>query len=119
MKTLICSVVIFIGINFNSSAQEKSTTENNISFAQCLFTINSIEEMQALELKMRNNPELSVVRLDWNTQRAFMLSKEGHSISKDELMTWFGSYSDSITCIQIGKQGIDPIERYPFTNCKD
>lgn len=75
--------------------------------------------MLALEEQIRLNPYTNVVRLDWHTQRAFILTTGIDQLEENELRSWFGSYGAELTCIQIGTHGVDTVNPYPFTNCQD
>lgn len=115
---ILSLVILVLSLN---GIQAQTSNENNESviFAQCLFTIESQNEMLELEQEMRANPYISVVRLDWHTQRAFILTKNIDKLSEDNLSSWFGDYAATLSCIQIGTYGTDKINPYPFTNCKE
>ena len=113
MKTLLTSLFL-ICIVGTTSAQESPEL-----FAQCLFTIESEEAMQQLELELKEIDFTSIVRLDWNTQRAFMLISNLDELSEEDFISWFGEYSETVTCVQIGVHGLEEIHSYPFTNCEN
>lgn len=115
---IVLSLILIISL-YGIQAQTTIESNNSVLFAQCLFSIESQDEMLALEQDMRNNPYVSVVRLDWHTQRAFILTKNIDALSNADLVSWFGSFANTITCIQIGTYGTDKVNPYPFTNCKD
>ena len=91
--------------------------DDPILFAQCVFTIQNETELRNIEAEIRQHPSIKIVRLDQNTQRAFILTKDIEQLSQEELKSWFGEYSESVKCIQIGVYGIDNIDHYPFENC--
>ena len=97
-------------------AQEESQT---VLFAQCHFSIDNQEEMMILQDNIRLNSNIGLVRLDFNTQRAFILTKGLEHLSNDELASWFENFGETLSCIQIGIKGIDQIAKYPFVNCEN
>lgn len=111
----ILTVICILGITQFYAQEESNTT----LFAQCLFAIDDQSEMLLIEEELRSHPNAKLVRLDFNTKRAFILTKNIESLSKDEFSSWFGDAQSTISCIQIGINGIDKIKRYPFANCED
>ena len=101
------------------SAGAQAQTSETILFAQGLFSIAEKSEMEALEAELREHPNVKIVRLDWETQRLFLLTKELNTLTVEELTSWFGQYAETVQCIQIGVYNVDPIEKYPFTNCQN
>jgi hypothetical protein len=78
------------------------------------------EEMfRSIEANIRLNPNVEVVRLDWETKRAFVLTKNLTSFTDADFEAWFGSNTINISCVQTGVYGVDEIARYPFTNCSN
>jgi hypothetical protein len=110
MKNLILAFIVLLSI-------QAFGQQSNAFFGQCLIEIQTKEEMAELETAMRENPYARVVRLDYNTQRAFVLTKDIETFSEADFTSWFGEYSEKVRCIQVGRQGIDMIKPYPFTDC--
>lgn len=94
-------------------AQQEETT----LFAQCVFQISDETELRTLESELREHPNVQIIRLDYHTQRAFVLTKDTEQLSEEEFRSWFGEYSTSVRCMQIGVYGVDEIDQYPFENC--
>lgn len=114
MKKVLFSLFI---LTTSFSFGQEST--NSVLFAQCYFNISDRAEMLSIEAEMKNHANAKMVRLDFETQRAFILTKNLNTLSKEEISSWFGEYGNSINCVQIGVYGVDPMEKYPFTNCED
>ena len=92
--------------------------ENPTLFAQCVFVIADEIELLQVETQIKEHPNVQLVRLDHNTQRAFILTKDIEHLTEQELKSWFNTYSESVRCVQIGVYGIDEIDLYPFENCQ-
>lgn len=114
MKKSLFGLFIFFG-SLNTFAQTENT--ETTLFAQCLIEMNSVEEMRALETEMRLNPYVKVARLDYSTQRAFILTKNLDELSETNFTSWFNEYSAKVRCIQIGRHGVDKVNPYPFEGC--
>ncbi|MFN6015739.1 MAG: hypothetical protein ACK47F_13710 [Flavobacteriales bacterium] len=115
MKITIISFIVFFGF----SALSQSSPVNQVAlFGQCMIEINAVEDMRALEADMRSNPYIKVVRLDFNTQRAFLLTQNIDELTEEQFTSWFNVYSDNVRCIQIGRHGIDMVKPYPFEGCE-
>jgi hypothetical protein len=113
MKNIVLLGLILIGLRV--SAQ---TNESQVSiFGQCMIEIATAEEMRKLETEMKSNPYIKIVRLDYNTQRAFIITKGIEQLSEDQFASWFSNYANKLRCIQIGRHGIDQIKPYPFEGC--
>ena len=103
----------------NVQAQFEAKTNETTLFAQGLFTIESKTQMKTIESQIREIPVVSIARLDWNTQRFFILTKDIDHLNESDLRKWFGDIEETLNCIQIGVKGINKIEEYPFTNCQN
>lgn len=112
-------ILFFFAFLFGVSLGYTQTSSHPTLFAQCKIDIENEQEMRDLQTQMRQNPEAKIVRLDWNTQRAFILTQGIDTLSDAEFKNWFGIYSNKVHCIQIGVHGVDPINPYPFQNCQD
>jgi hypothetical protein len=67
---------------------------------------------------LRSNPYIKIVRLDYTTQRSFILTKNLDELSEANFISWFNQYSDKVRCIQIGRQGVDTVKPFPFEGCE-
>lgn len=114
MKKLLFVLMLFVG--FNSIAQ--STPAQVTMFGQCMIEMENVDQMRALEQEMRTNPYIQVVRLDYNTQRAFVLTKNIQDLTEEQFTSWFNSYSNKVRCIQVGVHGVDVVKPYPFEGCE-
>lgn len=112
-------ILLVITLLMVGSVGAQTQTTETILFAQGLFSISEKSEMEALETELREHPNVKIVRLDWETQRLFLLTKELNTLSEEELISWFGEYAETVHCIQIGVYNVDPIEKYPFMNCQN
>lgn len=106
--------IILLFIGFNAKSQESSTT----LFAQCLFEIENISDLEALQSEIREMPITTIVRLDAHSQRAFIMTTGVESLTEEEFSSWFGEHASSVRCIQIGVKGVDEIKKYPFEDCE-
>jgi len=116
MKILL-GILLTCSLSFAFGQQQNEPTDTRL-FAQCLFSISTQAELDALTNDMYGNPNIEAVRLDLNTQRALVITANLTSLSESDFQSWFGTYSSTISCIQIGVYGVDVMEQYPFTNCQ-
>lgn len=100
-------------------AQTSGSESQPVFFAQCKLDIEDRTTFINLEQEMRLNPYIKLVRLDWNTKRAFLLTKDISSFTEDQLLSWLSTQSATARCIQIGLHGTDQIASYPFANCEN
>ena len=111
--------ILLILFTFSLSVSFSQSQNNSVLFAQCYFDIQNEQELLDLEANLRLHPNTNIVRLDFISQRAFILTQGINSLTQDEFKVWFEDFSSSVNCIQIGVYGVDSIDRYPFTNCQD
>ena len=104
-------------VSFAQSDVDLSTQNDLSLFAQGLFSISTKVEMETLENELKEMSYTRIVRLDWNTQRFFILTKDISDLTELELRSWFQEYGGDLNCIQIGIHGLDEMNTYPFTNC--
>lgn len=115
MKELLFGIFVILISAFGYS---QTSPINTVLFAQSIIEVENAEEMIALETEMRSNPYIKIVRLDYNTQRCFVLTKNLDELSEENFISWFNQYSDRVRCIQIGRQGIDIVKPFPFEGCE-
>ena len=113
MKNIVLLGLILIGLRVSAQTKESQVS----IFGQCMIEIATAEEMRKLETEMKSNPYIKIVRLDYNTQRAFVITKGIDQLSEDQFASWFSNYANKLRCIQIGRHGIDQIKPYPFEGC--
>lgn len=113
MKRLILLFMLF----FNFMIFSQSSDIN--LFAQCKFEIKDQKKLKELEEKIKNNPNVKIVRLDFVSQRSFIITKNISNLTEEQFLSWFENYSDLVSCIQIGIYGVDKINPFPFTNCSN
>ena len=114
MKRFLFSLLILLTVS-NASAQQ-GQPETTL-FAQCKLDLNNQTELAQLEVEMKNNPYIKNVRLDYNTQRVFVLTKGIDQLTEDQFTSWFNSHSSFVRCVQIGTFGVDTIKPFPFEGC--
>jgi hypothetical protein len=120
MKSLLFVFVLLFSTAYSWSQQTTNITTNETHyFAQCLLQIDDQAVFQQLEADLRLHPNAQVVRLDWNTKRLFLLTKDLQSFDEASFLSWLGAYASQSTCVQVGLHGIDPVNPYPFTNCNN
>ncbi|MDG1148217.1 MAG: hypothetical protein P8N52_07940 [Crocinitomicaceae bacterium] len=117
MKLLISLVAVLCLSQSYAQTQTTNYTDTRL-FAQCMFDISDQSEMQALQNEMYNNPNIEMVRLDYHTQRALIITANLETLSRADFISWFDEYAYTIHCVQIGVHGIDVMNPYPFTNCQ-
>ncbi len=115
MKNFLVGIFLLF-ITTNTFSQTSNT--EIVLFAQSMIEVDSPEEMRVLETEMRSNPYIKVIRLDYNTQRSFILTQNLDELSEENFISWFNQYSDKVRCIQIGRQGIDVVKPFPFDGCE-
>lgn len=116
MKTTTLLVLLLL---FTSYGNAQTENEGVKYFAQCMVNITDLEMFRSIESNIRLNPNVEVVRLDWETKRAFVLTKNLSSFTDADFQAWFGGNTINISCIQTGVYGVDEIAKYPFANCSN
>ena len=121
MKLILTITFMFVlGVSFGQSQQASTTQQPNQLFAQCLFDIPTQAELDQLTYNIYlNHPDVEMVRLDLNTQRALVLTTGAAPLTESDFISWFEQYSGSVTCVQVGVYGVDTMNPYPFTNCNN
>jgi hypothetical protein len=117
MKILFSLLILFA--THSVLGQQQNPPTDVRLFAQCLFSISTQSELDALTYDLYStNPNIEMVRLDLNTQRAFFVTANLEELSVQDFTSWFGEHSSTVSCVQIGIYGVDTMNPYPFTNCQ-
>lgn len=120
MKLILSLTFMFaLGVSI-AQTQQPSTSQQQPAqlFAQCMFDIPTQAELDQLTFDIyTNHPDVEMVRLDLNTQRAFVITTGDQPLSESDFISWFNQYSSTVNCVQVGVRGVDTMNPYPFTNC--
>ncbi|MDR0801756.1 hypothetical protein [Fluviicola sp.] len=119
MKTLLLSFAFVVSSFFGSAQTGNNQANTPAFFAQCMVNVTNQAELTTLENQLRVIPYVHVVRVDIPTHRLFLITKDISSFTETEFASWMGTYSSAYSCLQIGLQGVDPVNPYPFTNCSE
>ena len=90
MKFVSLLFVLAMGTFSYCFGQLGSSSEN--LFAQGMFTIQDADSIAELEVSMRDNASIKVVRLDQFSNRFFIVTKDISTLSEQDLRSWFGRY---------------------------
>ena len=112
---LILSILLMMAINASFAQSET----NEVYFAQCMMDIQDQSVMVEIEEAIRNNPKVNIVRLSYDMQYAFLMTNDIESLTETEFRSWFGAHGQALTCVQIGVDGVDERNQFPFTNCQN
>jgi hypothetical protein len=115
----ILFVVFATFIQFSFAQNQASPVSVAPFFAQGLYPDLSEADTKALESEIRDLPFVQVARLDIPTKRFFILTKDLNQLDELTLRSWFSDKGDDLRCIQIGVQGVDAVNPFPFTNCQN
>jgi hypothetical protein len=118
MKSIL-TILLLTATSFWGFSQTTVQQSAPQYFAQCMLTITDEAQFNELQEDLRQNPYVALVRLDWHTKRAFLLSKDITSLDETQFLSWLGVYASNATCIQVGLHGIDQVKPYPFTDCEN
>ncbi len=116
---LTISFMFALGVSIGQTQQIPTTQQSTAQlFAQCMFDIPTQAELDQLTFDIyTNHPDVEMVRLDLNTQRAFVITTGSSPLSETDFISWFDQYSGTVNCVQVGVYGVDTMNPYPFTNC--
>ena len=84
-----------------------------------MYPSDKVEIIKELESEIRALPFVKVARLDINTSRFFILTKDIDQLDETNLRSWFSEKGSELKCIQIGVYGVDTVNPYPFVNCQN
>lgn len=111
---------LFMAFMHLSYAQTQATSTTVASFfAQGMLPDMNEENIRSLETEIRDIAYVQVVRLDVQTKRFFIVTKDISQFDELILRSWFSGIGDELECIQIGVQGIDSVNPFPFVNCQN
>ena len=110
-----------MNVSFGQAPQTSTTQQTNAQlFAQCMFDIPTQAELDQLTYNIyANHPDVEMVRLDLNTQRALVITTGSSPLTESDFISWFEQYSGTVSCVQVGVYGVDSMNPYPFTNCNN
>ena len=115
---LTISFMLALGVSIGQTQQASTQQTNTRLFAQCMFDISTQAELDQLTYDIYlNHPDVESVRLDLNTQRAFVVTTGAAQLTESDFISWFDQYSGTVDCVQVGVYGVDAMNPYPFTNC--
>ena len=87
-------------------------------FAQAQFNSDDKELIKSLELSIRQQPGIWMVRIDAFNGNVLIYTTETPFFTEDELLELFGEYASKVTCPYIGVVRQDLIKPFPFKDCQ-
>lgn len=111
--TLSFLLILYFQIGYSQ------TNEASVFFGQSKVELNSPEQAEQLAQTLREIPYVKTVRVDWLTKRIILITQNLNEFTEASFKAWLGEFAPLVSCIQVGLHGIDAIQPYPFTNCKD
>ena len=85
----------FINKDLKKTKNKITYTDTRL-FAQCMFDIPNQSVMQELQREMYDNPNIEMVRLDYHTQRALIITANIEELTKKDFISWFGEHASSV-----------------------
>jgi len=105
--------IIFIFLSFQVFSQTGKQY-----FGQALIDVKDEKIISSIQLEVRKNPNVKVVRIDPLTSQILLITNELDSWSEREFISFFGAYSSKLKCVFTGVYGIDHLKTYPFKDCE-
>ncbi len=87
-------------------------------FIQSMIHIDSQEQTNQMELKLRENQFIKMCRIDFNTKTLLIITQNVDKVNSDILKLWLEENYSKTSCVNIGVYGKDKMLKYPLTNCK-
>lgn len=114
MKYLF-SITILVFCIFNVSGQELSSSENHEKFfVQVVLGDTEDATFAEIEIGLRNNPYVYMVRFDKITNGLFVITKDIQSFDRSVFDSWMGEQESLIDCYRDGIHGTDTV--LPFNS---
>jgi|688.fasta_scaffold1356117_2 hypothetical protein len=111
MKYFGVIFIIFLSIQVFSQSGKQY-------FGQALIEIKDEKTISSIQLEVRKNPNVKVVRIDPVSGQILLITNELASWSEKEFISIFGENSSKLNCVFIGVYGIDHLKTYPFKDCE-
>lgn len=116
-STLAILLVFSIGLVKAQNGTSNSTDQSY--FAQGNFQLSESQNLESLNDHISSNTNIQAFRFDVVNNLFIVFTKEIGTFDNAILMNWFGDYLTNVSCVQIGIQGVDERNEFPFQNCND
>jgi hypothetical protein len=87
-------------------------------FGQAMIDTKDEKLLNEIQVRIRKNPSVKVVRIDPLSRQVFLITNELTSWSENDFMSIFGENSSKLNCLFIGVYGKDQIRKFPFKDCE-
>lgn len=114
MKTTLLFVLLLLGSMSIAQTKEKKTF-----FAQCALKNLSPEAYENLELQLKANTQVFIVRVDPISNTLFFLTQEMETFTATDFNSILGTFISNTSCINIGVRGVDLIKPNPKQDCNE
>lgn len=104
-------------MNTCSFGQDIKTTIPTF-FIQSMISLDSQDQTTLLEFKLRENPNVKMCRIDYNTKTLLIITQNINNVTSEIFNSWLVEYFSKVSCVHIGIYGVDKLNNYPITNCK-
>ena len=92
--------------------------ELNRYFAQGKFNSKNAELIDSVEHAIKNQAGIYMVRIDSSNGNILIFTVDLPFFTEEEFKSFFGAYSNFITCPFIGIVKQDTFRTFPFENCE-
>jgi len=116
LKNLFFALVLSTACWSTSLAQSNNNVE---FFAQGNFNTSSNNELNEINSLLASNQNIRIFRFDGQGGKFMILTQNINTFTMSDLTNWLGTFTSTVSCIQIGVNGVDNWERFPFENCND
>ena len=112
MRKLIFPI-LFSLLSFCSIGQEL-----NRYFAQGKFNSKDTQLIDSVERTLKNKAEIYMVRIDPSNGNVLIFTSDLPFLTEDQFKSFFGRYSELLTCPFIGIVRQDAFRTFPFKDCE-
>lgn len=119
LKKLILSCLLIMSFGYVKAQSSLDNSSSHVYFAQGNFEFSENQDLESLSTHLALNSNIDVFRFDIEHNLFIVFTKDIQEFNKTVLLSWFGSYLTNISCTQIGIQGVDERNVFPFQNCND
>lgn len=106
-------IIFFISLSFQVLSQSGKQY-----FGQAMIDLKQEKTISTIQLEVRKNPNVKVVRIDHLTGQILIITNNIDTWSENEFISIFGDYSSKLNCVFIGVYGVDQLKKYPFKDCE-
>jgi hypothetical protein len=119
MKIRLLHFLIPVTLFLSTAVNAQTSVSNDKTFALFGIESSNMTVLSEIEIILKSEPTLQMVRVDYTKKTVFVVSQEGVTLNAESIQSLLESRYQYVVCSQFGVLGLDETDFNTLFNCLD